>query len=67
MISDTLLVLNSLSLIADGMYTLDNRRPVFSFDYASQGLVSNNYVRDGYARYNYNGEDYSENRYDFAS
>ena len=32
-----LLVLNSLDFIADGIHTLDNRRPDMPFDYAGQG------------------------------
>ena len=57
MISDTQLVLNSLGLIADGMYTLDNRRPVLPFDYIGRGLVDNDYVEG----------DYDENGCGFAS
>ena len=57
MISDTRLVLNSLSLIADGIYTLDNRRPVLPFDYAGRGLAGSDYVE---------GDCY-ENGYGFAS
>ena len=67
MISDTLLVLNSLGLIADGMYTLDNRHPVLPFDYIGQGLANDDYIEEGYARVNYTGEDYDENDYSFAS
>ena len=48
MISDIWLVLNSFGLIANGMYTLDNRRPVLPFDYAGQGLTSNNYEEGDY-------------------
>ena len=57
MISDTLLVLNSLGLIADGMYTLDNRCPILPFDYAGRGIAGNDYVEG----------DYDENSYGFAS
>ena len=53
---DTWLVLNSLGLIANGIYTLDNRRPVLPFDYAGRGLTSNDYVEGGY----------DENGYGFA-
>ena len=66
-ISYTFLVLNSLGLIANGMYTLDNRRPVLLFDYAGQGIVGDDYVEEGYAREYYTREDYDENGYDFAS
>ena len=66
-ITDTLLVLNSLRLIANGMYTLDNRRSVLLFDYAGQGLAGDDYVRNGYTRDNYAGEDSNENGYSFAS
>ena len=65
-IIDTLLVLNSLGLIADGMYTLDNRRPVLPFDYADQGLANDDYVEEGYVCENCTGEDYNENDYGFA-
>ena len=57
MISDTWLVLNSLSLIADGIYTMNNRRPVLPFDYTGQGLAGNDYVEG----------DYDKNGYDFTS
>ena len=57
MISDTWLVLNSLSFIADGMYTLDNLRPVLPFDYAGRGLSGDNYVE----------RDYDEDGYGFAN
>ena len=57
MILDTWLVLNSLGLIAEGMYTLDNRRAVLSFEYAGRGLTDNDYVEG----------DYDENGYDFSS
>ena len=67
MISDTWLVLNSLGLIANGMYTLDNRHPVLPFDYTGQGLTGDGYVEGGYTRKNYTGEDYDENGYGFAS
>ena len=67
MISDTLLVLNSFNLIADGMFTLDNRRLVLPFDYAGQGLVGDDYVWDGYAHDDFAGEDYYEDGYGFAS
>ena len=42
--SNTFLVFNSLSLLADGKFTLDNRHPVLPFDYASQGLIGDDYV-----------------------
>ena len=57
MILDTWLVLNSLSLIFDGMYTLNNRRPVFPFDYVGQGLAGSDNVEG----------DYDKNGYGFAS
>ena len=57
MITDILLVLNSLGLIADGIYTLDNRRLVLPFDCAGRGLTGNDYVEG----------DYDENGYGFAS
>ena len=47
MISNTWLVLNSLGLIANGMYTLDNRCPVILFDYIDQGLAGNSYIEGG--------------------
>ena len=56
MILDTWLVLNSLGLITNGMYTLDNRRPVLHFDYACRGLASSDYMEG----------DYDENGYGFA-
>ena len=43
-----MLVLNSLSFIADGIHTLDNRRPDMSFDYAGQGPAGNDYLEDDY-------------------
>ena len=49
--------MNSLGLIADGMYTLENRRPVLPFDYASWGLTGDDYMEG----------DYDENGYGFAS
>ena len=55
--SDTLLVLNLLGLIVDGMYTLGNRRPVLPFNYASRGFVGDDYV----------GGDYDENSYGLAN
>ena len=57
MISDTWLVLNSLSLIADDLYTLNNQRPVLPFDYAGRGLIGNDYVEG----------DYDEDGYGFSS
>ena len=57
MISDTWLVLNSLGLIADGIYTLDNWRPILPFDYAGRGCACSDYVEG----------DYDENGYGFAS
>ena len=45
---DILLVLDSLSFIADGIHTLDNRRPVLPFDYAGRGLTDNEYVEGAY-------------------
>ena len=57
MIFYTLLVLNSLSFIADGMYTLDNRCPVLPFDYAGRGLAGSDSVEGNY----------DENGYGFAS
>ena len=41
---DILLVLNSLGFITNGIHTLDNRRPVLSFDYAGRGLADKEYV-----------------------
>ena len=41
---DILLVSDSLNFIADGIYTLDNRRPVLPFDYVGQGLADNEYM-----------------------
>ena len=67
MISNTWLVLNSLGLIADGMYTLDNWRPLLSFDYAGQGLMGDVCVEEGYVGGNYTMEDYNETGYGFAS
>ena len=46
MILDTWLVLNSLNFIVDGMYTLDNRRPVLPFDYAGRGLIGDDFVKE---------------------
>ena len=57
MISDVWLVVNSLSLIANGMYNLDNRRPVLPFYYAGRGLLGDDYVKG----------DYDENGYGFAN
>ena len=57
MISDILLVLNSRSFIADGMYTLGNQRPVLPFDYTGLGLTGDDYMEG----------DYDENSYGFAS
>ena len=54
---DILLVLNSLGFVADGMYTLDNRRPVLPFNYAGRGLAGDDYME----------RDYDENGYGFAS
>ena len=39
-----MLVLDSLGFIDDGIHTLDNQRPVLTFDYAGQGLANNEYV-----------------------
>ena len=52
-----MLVLNSLDFIADGIHTLDNRRPVLPFDYVGRGLADNEYVEGAY----------DENSYGFAS
>ena len=49
--------LNSLSFIADSIYTLDNRRLVLPFDYAGRGLVGDKYVEEAY----------NEDGYRFAS
>ena len=57
MILDTWLVLNSLGFIADGIYSLDNRRLVLPFDYAGQEHTGGDYVEG----------DYNENGYGFAS
>ena len=57
MISDTWLALNSLSLIANGIYTLENQCPVLPFDYIGQGLTNDNYIE----------RNYDENDYDFAN
>ena len=43
-----LLVLNSLSFIADGIHTLDNRHPDMPFDYVGQGQAGNDYPEDDY-------------------
>ena len=48
MIWDILLVLNSLGFIADGIHTLDNRRPDMPFDYAGQGQAGNDYPEEDY-------------------
>ena len=66
-ITNALLVLNSLDLIADGIHTLDNRCLILPFDYAGQELVGDNYGEGGYARENYTREDYNENGYGFAN
>ena len=52
-----MLVLDSLSFIADGIHTLDNQRLVLPFDYAGRGLADNEYVEGTY----------DENDYGFAS
>ena len=52
-----MLVLDSLGFIADGIHTLDNRRPVLTFDYAGRGRADNEYVEGAY----------DENSYDFAN
>ena len=54
---DILLVLDSLGFIANGIHTLDNRRPVLPFDYIGRGLADNEYVEGAY----------DENSYGFAS
>ena len=43
-----LLVLNSLGFIADGIHTLDNRRPDMPFDYVGQGQAGNDYPEEVY-------------------
>ena len=43
-----LLALNSLSFIADGIHTLDNRRLDMPFDYARQGQAGNDCPEDDY-------------------
>ena len=43
-----MLVLNSLGFIADGIHTLDNRRPDIPFDYADQGQAGNDYSEEDY-------------------
>ena len=43
-----LVSLDSLGFIADGIYTLDNRRPDMHFDYASRGQAGNDYSEDDY-------------------
>ena len=40
--------LNSLGFIADGIHTLDNRRPDMPFDFAGQGQEGNDYLEDDY-------------------
>ena len=52
-----MLVLDSLGLIADGIHTLDNRRPVLPFDYTGRELADNEYVEGAY----------DDNSYGFAS
>ena len=54
---DILLVWNSVGFIADGIHTLDNRRPVLPFDYVGQGFTDDAYVEGAY----------DEDGYDFAS
>ena len=43
-----MLVLDSLGFIADGIHTLDNRRPALPFDYAGRGLVDDEYLEEAY-------------------
>ena len=50
-------VLDSLGFIADGIHTLDNRRPVLLFDYVGRGLADNECVEGIY----------DENGYGFAN
>ena len=52
-----MLVLNLLGFIADGIHTLDNRRPVLPFENADRGLTDDVYVEEAY----------DENSYGFAS
>ena len=59
-----MLVLNSLGFIADGIYTLDNRRLGMSFDYAGQDQAGDNYSEDDY---DYTGAGNFEDGHGFAS
>ena len=54
---DILLVLDSLDFIADGLHTLDNRRPVLPFNFAGRELADNEYMEGAY----------DEDGYGFAS
>ena len=40
--------MDSLGFIANGIHTLDNRRPALSFEYAGRGLADNEYVEGAY-------------------
>ena len=40
--------MDSLGFIADGIHTLDNRRPVLPFDYAGRELTDDVYVEGAY-------------------
>ena len=59
-----MLVLNSLGFIADGIHTLDNRRPDMPFDYAGQSQAGNDYLEDDY---DYTGADDFRDGHGFAS
>ena len=48
-----MLVLNSLSFIADGIRTLDIQRPVIPFDYVGRGLADEAYVEGAYDEVGY--------------
>ena len=43
-----LVSVDSLGFIADGIHTLDNRRPDMPFDYAGRGEAGNEYSEDDY-------------------
>ena len=45
--------MDSLGFIADGIHTLDNQRPVLSFDYVGRGLADNEYVEGTYDKNGY--------------
>ena len=59
-----LVSIDSLSFIADGIHTLDNRCLDMPFDYADQGQAGNDYSEDDY---DYTKAGDFENSHDFAS